>query len=486
MKSPETGLVILEKWTDLHLPIASYDAVSGIAKLPGGPRPAWMDEGDSRYWLENFPAALDEPGEWYLEKSSGTLSLMPPSGTAPGTNVIAPRLTELVRFQGNGRNHENVYAVRLRGIRFSDCDYDMPLNGLISPQAAIGSHGAVVAEYTKDCSIEDCIFENIGGYAIELGVGCRGFQFRGNRIQDTGAGGIRIGDTFNLSPNSFDANYGNQILDNELVSLGRVFPSGVGILILQSANNRIAHNHIHDLYYTGISVGWTWGYNDTPCRENLIEFNLVERIGQGVLTDMGGIYTLGPQPGTVIRNNIFRDIVSHDYGGWGLYTDEGSTGILLENNVVYGCKSAGFHQHYGKENIVRNNIFAFNRDHQLMRTRAEAHRSFSFTKNVVVFNSGDLLGSDWTGSTNGFLMSGNLYWDTRVGTNTAAYSFAGAKFPAWQASGLDRDSIIADPLLVDPVRPELGLKQGSPAFALGFQAIDAASVGVRPRRKRDY
>ncbi len=101
----------------------------------------------------------------------------------------------------------------------------------------------------------------------------------------------------------------------------------------------------HDLYYTAISVGWTWGYQKSPCCGNLIEFNHLHDIGQGMLSDMGGIYTLGIQEGTVLRNNVIHDINSYSYGGWGIYPDEGSaTGIARwRTTSFYRTKSAGFH-----------------------------------------------------------------------------------------------------------------------------------------------
>lgn len=486
---PDAQVVMWMKWTDLHVPLAGItpgtDAAPGMAKLVGGPRPYWMDEPVARYWIENVPEALDAPGEWHLDRATGVLRYLAPEGLDPReAEIVAPRLTELIHVRGAADARQPVLGIRFEGLTFAEADYDLPAQGMISPQAAVPIPGAFRVEHARDGAVEDCVFENLGGYAVELGRGAQQWRVVGNLIRSLGGGGIRIGEPGNKQPTDDDANHSHRITDNTLRELGRVFAPAVGIIVFQSGTNRIAHNQIADVYYTGISVGWNWGYQDTPCRENLIEFNRVEQIGQGRLSDLGGIYTLGHQPGTIVRNNLFRDISSYGYGGWGLYTDEGSTGIVMENNVVYGCKSAGFHQHYGRDNIIRNNLIAFNREHEVMRTRVEDHRSFSFTGNVVIWDAGDLLGSNWGGGTNQFQMDRNLYFDTRAGTNAAAYRFAGGSWAEWQARGQDLHSRIADPLLVDRARPELGLQPDSPAYALGFEPIDLTSLGPRPKGQR--
>ena len=222
------------------------------------------------------------------------------------------------------------------------------------------------------------------------------------------------------------------------------------------------------------SVGWSWGYAATPCRENTIEFNHLHDLGQGMLSDMGGIYTLGVQPGTILRGNLIHDINVYKYGGWGLYTDEGSTGIILESNIVYHCQSAGLHQHYGRENIVRNNIFAFNKEGQLARTRIEKHLTLSISNNIVFFDSGNLFTGNWGDD---MVMDHNLYYDTR-GTNSSLAS----QLEGWRARGHDADSILADPQFVDPWQFDFRLEHHSPAFRIGFKPFTLDSVGPRADR----
>ena len=112
-----------------------------------------------------------------------------------------------------------------------------------------------------------------------------------------------------------------------------------------------------------------------------------------------------------------------------------------------------------------------------MRTRAEPHISFFFTNNIVLFDSGILLGSDWSGGK--FIMDQNLYFDGRSITNGHSISFAGKNFSDWQKSGRDTHSIIAEPQFVSAEKFDFRLSKSSPARKLGFKPIDARSVGPR-------
>ena len=476
----DVEIIALLAWADIRMQIRAVDETNRVATLSGNPRPS-NKEDNARYYIENASDGLDQPGEWHLDRRTGIVIYWARPGEDLTTaEVIAPQLDELLVLRGDFTTPRPVRHVVVRGLTFSHTDWTLGSEGYADTQAAIATHGDLLAEGATDCVIEDCTFTALAGYAIELGRGCQRVLVVGNQMFDLGGGGIRIGDT-NKKPQRFEANHSHVITDNHIHHAGLIYPPAVGVFILQSGANRVAHNHIHHLYYTAISVGWNWGYQETPCRENVVEFNHLHDIGQEQLSDMGAVYTLGIQHGSVIRNNLIHDVSAFTYGGWGLYTDEGSTDVVLENNVVYRCKSAGFHQHYGRDNIVRNNIFAFNREHQLMRTRAEPHLSFVFTNNIVCFDSGDLLGSNW--SNDNYRMDGNVYWDTRPRAEDK-FKFANATWQEWRGRGHDTNSVIADPMFVKPAAFDLRLKSGSPALKLGFKPIDMSSVGVRPKSKR--
>ncbi len=417
--------------------------------------------------FENLEAGLDQPGEWFLSPD-GLLTYLPRPGEDPATaDVVAPVADRF--FVIDGRPHAKVQHVELRGLAFRHAGWICPPAGFEPSQAAATVEAVIQIDHADHITIADCEVGHTGLYGIWFRDGCHDCRVEKSLLHDLGAGGVRIG-----SMETKRDTGGNTIQDCILRDGGQVFPCAVGMWVGHSPDNIVLHNEIGHFPYTGVSLGWRWGYEDGEAKRNRIEANHIHHIGNGLLSDMGGIYTLGPSEGTVLRGNRIHDIVSYDYGGWGLYNDEGSTGILLENNLVYRTTTGGYHQHYGKENVIRNNIFAFARDQQLQFTRPEEHLSFRFTGNIVVWDKGLLWGGSAQGRGN-FECDRNLYWRTDGGEMD---SF-GKPLGEWRNAGHDVNSVVADPGFIDPAKGDFRFKDPAVAAKIGFQPFEASDAGVR-------
>ncbi len=197
-------------------------------------------------------------------------------------------------------------------------------------------------------------------------------------------------------------------------------------------------------------------------------------------------------PGTVLRGNRIHDIAAKHYGGWGIYNDEGSSHILVEDNVVYDTKFAGYNIHYAKEITVRNNIFAFGRLQQLSRSVVEPHQSCYFENNIVYFEEGMLLDNQWsdkafdfyyrpssgmqkTEST--FAMNWNVFFNPKQSAENVRFN--GKTFEDWKKTGKDRNSLYADPRFMDAAGRDFRLRPDSPALGLGFRPFDPGLAGPR-------
>lgn len=471
----EQDLVVMtlyHKWDNTRKPIMALDADSSCLYLAGEGMKPWNSlDKQTRFTLENFRAALDTTGEWYLDKK-GDLFYFPPDGKDPNLMTFhAPIADRLITLEGDEQSGAKVQYIRFENLRFEVTGYRMPLWGNEPAQAASPVEAAVQADYAAHIDWVNCEISQTGANAIWLRKACTDCTVQHCYLHDLGAGGIKIGD-LRIPENEKDLTQRITADNNIIRSGGYVFPCAVGVTIFQSSDNRVTHNEIADFRYSGVSVGWVWGYSYSPAKRNIIEFNHIHHLGWGELCDMGGVYCLGMSEGTSVSNNVIHHVYSFDYGGWGLYTDEGSTGIVMENNLVYACKNSGFHQHYGKENIIHNNIFAANIRAQLQATRVEEHLSFTFSNNIVWFNSGTLLSSRW--SQVRLASDRNNYWDARTGD----VRFDKATLKEWQAAGKDRNSVVADPQFTDPGSFDFRIKNKALIKKIGFKPFDYSQAGV--------
>jgi hypothetical protein len=142
--------------------------------------------------------------------------------------------------------------------------------------------------------------------------------------------------------------------------------------------------------------------------------------------------------------------------------------------LVYNVQDGCVHQHYGKENIFRNNILAFSEQGQIALTRAEPHLSFTFEHNIVYWDAGQLFGyAGWEKGAK-VVLRNNLYW--RAGGKP--FDLAGKTWEQWRAAGNDEGSLVGDPLFVDPDKRDFRMRPGSPAEKIGFKLFDFAEAGV--------
>ncbi len=503
----DVEVVVTHFWIEERLPIESFDPATRTVRTTYRSTFCLKDDFQpryARYYVENVFEALSEPGEWYLDRRTGRLTYLPlPGETIEATTVVAPQPLQLLKLVGDPDAGQYVEHLRFVGLTFQHSDW---LNGVIIPdqqhaahdkpfinayQGAFTTPGTIYLEGARYCAIEDCTIQHVGWYGVELADGCRGNRVVGNELVDLGAGGVKLNGATADGPRCRQTG-DNRVTDNHISGGGRVFHSATGILCRHSFGNRLCHNHIHDLFYSGISCGWVWGYGENVARDNLIDHNHIHDLGQGLLSDMGGVYTLGVQPGTTIRGNLIHDIERLNYGGWAIYPDEGSSHLIIENNVCYRTDSQVFHQHYGRENTIRNNLFAFGAEAVTTVSRpVDDHLAVVFERNILIadgspiFTAGGALQVDRPDHASDL----NLVWDLSGREPVFRAKVAGEQrdlsLAEWQALGLDQHSVMADPGCADPRQGDFTLPDDSPAYALGFQPIDLSQVGPRPREERD-
>lgn len=363
-------------WKDELSGVRSYDPLRGELQMNRATAMT-ISEGD-RYYLENVLTISMEPGEWGYDASAAILYYAPYEFESPDTlTLYAGHIEQLVYING-------LAGITFENITFEKTAWNIPRGDVDSdfPQAAYDANATVIFMDVWDARVIGCTFRDIGPGCIVFGGTVKGGIVRDNTFERIGAQAVYIhGDN---SPNDAIVTESIIIENNHIRAYGQNFMNAAAILIIHARNIDVRNNEIHNGTYTAISAGWVWGDGFSVTRSIRIQNNLIYNIGQRTLSDMGAIYLLGSQPGTVVNGNVIHDVSSHEYGGWGIYLDEGASQIEVSQNLVYRCSAQGYHQHAAKGNTVRNNIFANNQDGQV---GLSTEGSFLLEGNILVGES---------------------------------------------------------------------------------------------------
>ncbi|MCL4221258.1 MAG: right-handed parallel beta-helix repeat-containing protein [Phycisphaerales bacterium] len=405
-------VVLLHDWSISRVRIASIDRETHtitVAHPIGCKAPHFAItnfEPHPRFFIEGGARLVDEPGEWALVRRTGELIYRPRPGQSPETTkFIAPRAAALV--VASGTPDRLLAPVSFTGIRFAHVSWPIPDYGYAEGQAAFyeqrgdsasdGTRDAVPAAITftwaRAPRLDRCTIESVGGTGVVIGAGCRDGLIVDSIIRDCGANGVMLGENtareakggpwWQTAPQQVATN--NAIEYCLVEKCGQRFFGAVGVWVGLAEKTRVEHCEVRDLPYTGVSVGWRWDETPTPCRETLIAGNHIHHVMQ-VLSDGGGIYTLGLQPGAIIRGNAIHDVRANvgRAPSNGIFLDQGTTGMVVERNIFWNIDRTPIRWHWTYQNTVRDNLFVLAGGQEIARYDRARPEDIAYENNEIV------------------------------------------------------------------------------------------------------
>jgi hypothetical protein len=377
-------LVFLHDWSLSRIPIASvdHDQLRLTVSYPiGNSAPHFkIDhfEAHPRYVVENQRVFLDAPGEWWLDEEQGELYYYPrETDVLNKTEFVAPRALGLLVVRGSV--DEPIRNVHFERIGFQHCAWEIPVEGYAGIQATAherrdgsarsGNRNlippALLFELAEDCSFTHGAIEHLGTSGIEFGSRTRRCRLEDSQLEDISGNGVNLGEDtgrgvtagawWQAAPDEVAT--GHVVTHNSITNCGSQYYGAVAVWGGIVREMEISHNLIANHPYTGVSLGWMWNPTPTPARENMVRENHIHHVMQ-VLSDGGGIYTLGKQPGTQLTGNLIHDVPLNAGRAEsnGMFIDEGSDELLIADNTIYAIDKSPLRFHRAQSVQVQRNL----------------------------------------------------------------------------------------------------------------------------------
>lgn len=478
------------RWGGYHYRITGKKPDNMITYEGGWQNNRKMGMHTEHRFIENIFEELDAAGEWFHDTKTSTLYYYPPKGTdLENATIEIVRLRHLVEFQGS--QEKPVRFIRLAGLTFRHTartfmDTKEPL---LRSDWTIYRGGAVLFNGTEDCGIQNSTFDQVGGNAVFVNNYNRRIAIQGCHIFGAGASGVAfVGNPgavrnplfeygqrqsyadIDKTPGPKTENYpADCVVEDCLIhQIGVVEKQATGVQISMSRGITIRHCSIYDVGRAGINISeGTFG-------GHLIEYcdvfdTVLETGDHGSFNSWGRdrFWGLKDAPAeklpqlalldtekTIIRNSRWR--CDH---GWDIDLDDGSSNYELYNNLLLrgGLKfREGFHRK-AYNNIIINNSF---------------HPHVWYDNSQDVFTCNIVMGPYRPA---GGMTKGK--WGRQVDRNLFTTNDADRR--KFAAHGCDENSIVGNPMFIDPVKGDFRVKDNSPAIKLGFKNFPMNNFGVQ-------
>jgi hypothetical protein len=481
--------------------------------------PAILNE-HSRFFIENVFEELDAPGEWFLNKENSVLYYCPEQGTdLENALVEVPILERAIQFTGS--QDDPVKYVSVQGFRFAHTvstylsSYEVPSLS----DWAIHRGGAIFAEGTRSCSVQDCWFDAIGGNGIFVNDYNREFSVAGCKFTETGDSAICfVGDLEKTTGTQRAFPYECQASDNLIHDCGVFGKQTAGVYISRAKRITASHNLIYNMPRAAICLGdGTWGghvieYNHThdTVRETSDHgpFNAWGRDRGWSLAQSHAPYTsdrsldvwearVDAMEPVIVRNNFFDE-----KSGWGLDLDDGASNYEIYNNISVGGISMKLRE--GAYRKIYNNIWYLSKAAPCFHV-GNNYNHDEYFNNITVMDPGTTKWPDgwpwWPQMFYSVIAPPAVGpWFDKIDKN--CFFCAGGEFQAvvdqlrteagkrnparynlkeWQNLGFDQNSVFADPQFIDASNQDFRVRRESPALRLGFKNFEMGTWGLTER-----
>ena len=471
----------------------------------------------SRYFIENVFEELDSPGEWFLNTRQNLLYYFPESGVDLGSSLIeVPQLESVIRFVGT--QDKPVDSIQIKGVRFAQtlstymCTYDVPSLS----DWSIHRGGAVFAEGTRKCAIQDCWFDAVGGNGVFVNKYNREFTVTGCKFTETGDSAMCfVGDLEKTNGTQRAFPYECVAHNNLVHDCGYYGKQIAAVYISRAKRISVSHNLIYNMPRAGICIGdSTWGghvieFNQThdTVRETSDHgpFNAWGRDRAWSLAQSHGPYTtdrsldawevlVDAMEPVIVRNNFFNE-----KSGWGLDLDDGASNYNIYNNISVGGVSMKWRE--GAYREVYNNIWYLSKAAPCFHVGNNFNHDRYYC-NITVMDPGD---TEWPSgwpwwpqmfhsviappATGPWFqeIDRNCFYATKGEFQAVVDQMRaedGKRNPQrynlkeWQDLGWDKNSVFADPLFIDPAKYDFRVRPESPALKLGFVNFEMGTWGL--------
>src|SRR5215469_9118053 len=489
-------------------------------------KPAVLNQ-KSLFFIDNVFEELDAPGEWFLDIRKNILYYYPERETDLRTAVVeVPVLEHVVRFSGT--QESPVHDISLQGFRIAHTtttylkSYDVPSLS----DWAIHRGGAVFVEGTRNCFVEACWFDAVGGNAVFVNNYNRGFSVSGCKVTEAGDSAICfVGDLEKTVGTQCAFPYECQANNNLIYDCGFFGKQIAGVYISRAKRITASHNLMYNLPRAAICIGdGTWGghvveYNEThdTVRETSDHgpFNAWGRDRGWTLAQSHGPYTadrsldawealVDAMEPIIVRHNFFNE-----KSGWGLDLDDGASNYEIYNNISIGGVSMKLRE--GAYRKVFNNIWYLAKGAPCFHVGNNDNHDQYFN-NITVMDPGNMKWPDgwpwWPQMMYSVIAPPAVgRWFEKIDNNCLycieeefqavvdqLRSEAGKRNPQrydlaqWQKLGFGQNSVFANPLFVDPENRDFRVRPESPALKVGFKNFEMGKWGLTdkfPERWRE-